>query len=223
MARVGSSGTISTLRPFRFRANVHRRTGKSFRNVSLRQSDGETLAVGTGITASIVGDSSGLAVNNASFGLIVSGDGNYALEASGEAGIRWSARCFLVDPSSLERNSTANARNRTITVNSMTGLRSMSLPQPARFTGNNLALSIDNYATIQGIFRLIRRMEICVPWRTSVSGGLTRNRFSRYSDQRNARDGRYASGQAGSRGSGNTQSVRHGHHRGICQPCKAAI
>ncbi|HCP10947.1 MAG TPA: hypothetical protein DIT89_01315, partial [Planctomycetaceae bacterium] len=73
----------------------------------------ETLAVGTGLTASMVGDSSGLSVTNANFGLVIEQSGNYALEASGGASLSGLAGTSLSGNLALERNSTSSQVNRS--------------------------------------------------------------------------------------------------------------
>ncbi|MFN5588029.1 MAG: beta strand repeat-containing protein, partial [Planctomyces sp.] len=141
-------------------------------NFILEQSNGETLAAGTGLTASMTGDSSGLAVTNATFGLIVSSDGNYALEAAGDASLSGLAGVSLGGTLSLERNSTGTAVNRTVTVSSTTAV--IDVPASARqFAGNNLTLTVDNYAALQGNFAFDQASGNLRGVATSASGALT--------------------------------------------------
>ncbi|MEY4187817.1 MAG: hypothetical protein RIT02_2851, partial [Planctomycetota bacterium] len=139
---------------------------------TMAQSGGETLAVGTGLTASMTGDSSGLTVANAAFGLVVSEDGNYALEASGDASLNALPGVSLSGLLSLERNSNTSTVTRTINVNGTTS--TIDVPASARqFTGNNVTLTVGEYAAIQGNFAFDQASGNLRGVATAVSGSLT--------------------------------------------------
>ncbi|MEY3175783.1 MAG: hypothetical protein RLZZ436_3697, partial [Planctomycetota bacterium] len=139
---------------------------------TLAQTAGETLAAGTGVSASLANASSGLAVTNATFGLAVAADGSYAVEASGTAGLTGLAGFSLEGALSLERNTGASRVNRTITAGSHTV--AIDVAAGARhFAGQSLTLASDNFASVSGSIVFDQESGNMRAAGTGIAGGMT--------------------------------------------------
>ncbi|MGV2341473.1 MAG UNVERIFIED_CONTAM: hypothetical protein LVR18_48385 [Planctomycetaceae bacterium] len=139
---------------------------------TLAQSGNETLAAGTSVSASLADASSGLTVSSATFGLAVAADGNYALEASGNASLTSLPDFTIAGSLALERNTGSTRVNRSITAGSQTV--SIDVAAGARqFAGQSLTLTADNFASLTGNFAFDQQAGNLRATGTGLSGGIT--------------------------------------------------
>ena len=146
-------------------------------SLSFQQSSGQTLVAASGVTAQLGSASAGVQITGASFGLLLPGDGTYALEASGDAALTGISGFQLSGTLFAECNTTGAAVNQTISVDGNSATINVAVGAE-EFAGTNLNLTVNNFANISGDISFDASGSDVVAVASNVSAAMTVGSFS---------------------------------------------
>ena len=119
--------------------------------LAFEQTAGETRVVGSGINVALNQDTTGVAITDAAFGLVVTNSNTYAFEATGTAVLHGLSGFSMSGSLYAERSTIPTDVSRTVNVNG----QSVSIDVAAnarRFAGEDIVFSIAGFAAIDGDF-----------------------------------------------------------------------
>ncbi|MCY2995084.1 MAG: hypothetical protein NTY19_45575, partial [Planctomycetota bacterium] len=124
-------------------------------NLFFDDTSGQSLVAANGVTAQLGTASCGVQITSASFGLVLPGDGTYALEATGDGRLSGIPNFTMSGNMFAERNTTGAAVTQTITVHDAVDNEDLSATigvasSAKRFAGTGLQLGIDGFADVTG-------------------------------------------------------------------------
>ena len=118
-------------------------------NLAFQEVGGETLVAASGVNVQLGSATNGVQITGASFGLVLPGDGTYALEATGSGSLTGIPGFTLSGTMFAERNTTGAGVNRTITVDGKSATIDVAAGAK-RFAGTDLDLTISGFVDVTG-------------------------------------------------------------------------
>jgi len=145
--------------------------------LAFEQTAGETRVVGSGINVALNQDTTGVAITDAAFGLVVTNSNTYAFEATGTAVLHGLSGFSMSGSLYAERSTIPTDVSRTVTVNG----QSVSIDVAAnarRFAGEDIVFSIAGFAAIDGDFAFDVSGTSVTAVATGVSASMQSGPFS---------------------------------------------
>lgn len=118
-------------------------------SLSFEESGGETLVAASGVNVQLGSTTTGVQITGASFGLLLPGDGTYALKATGDGALTGIPNFTLSGTMLAERNTTGADVDRTITFGE--GSVTIDVASNARrFADTGLGLNVAGFVSVSG-------------------------------------------------------------------------